>query len=283
MKFEIDFDNLPLMDLHMHTTYSDGTNSPSEMLKAAAAKGMKVIGISDHSYTFFDESYCVQREQIEDYNITIFSLAQKCAQLKNNPRLSKALGTDDIRLYAGIEQDYYSNEPTDVYDYVIGSVHYICQNLNGREVPEGCLTYMNHVYIPVDESPEILKNAADAFYGGDIYALIKDYYLVVSDVVNRSKADIIGHFDLITKFNEDHSLFDPEDPRYISAWQYAADALLKTECIFEINTGAMSRGYRTSPYPASDIQQYLRERGAKFIYSSDAHSAENIGFGFDLL
>ena len=283
MKFKIDFDNLLNTDLHMHTNFSDGKDSPSDMLKSAVKKGMKVVGISDHSYTFFDESYCIQREQIEDYNITVFSLAQKCAQLKDNPRLSKALGTDDIRLWAGIEQDYYSNEPTDCYDYVIGSVHYIRINRDGRDVVPGCHAYMNHIYIPVDENPEILLNAAESYYGGDIYSLIEDYYLIVSDVVNRTNCDIIGHFDLISKFNEDGRLFDPANPRYIAAWKKAADALLYSGRIFEINTGAISRGYRTCAYPSAEQISYIKENGGRFIYSSDAHNKENIAFHFELL
>lgn len=280
MNFNIDFNNLSLMDLHMHTSYSDGADRPSDMLRSAAAKGMKVIGISDHSYTFFDESYCIDRERVDDYVNELIQLKQKCLNLNDNPRFAKALGTDDITLYLGIEQDYYSNQPTDIFDYVIGSVHYIGIPDDGGEMPDGCLRYMGRIYIPVDESPKVLTDAAEAYYGGDIYRLIEDYYLVESDVVNRTGADIIGHFDLISKFNEDQGLFDPSDRRYVNAWKSAALRLLESGAVFEINTGAISRGYRTSPYPAPDMIDFIKEHGGRFILSSDAHSKENIAFGF---
>ena len=61
----------------------------------------------------------------------------------------------------------------------------------------------------------------------------------------------------------------------------AADALLTTGKPFEINTGAISRGYRTDAYPSREIRTYLKERGARFILSSDAHRKEHICFGFD--
>ena len=69
-------------------------------------------------------------------------------------------------------------------------------------------------------------------------------------------------------------------PRYVKAWQNAADILLKTGKPFEINTGAMSRGYRTSPYPHKEIRDYIRAHGGKLILSSDSHSKETIAYKF---
>lgn len=36
------------IDLHTHTTASDGTHSPTELVKRAAKRGLRVLGISDH-------------------------------------------------------------------------------------------------------------------------------------------------------------------------------------------------------------------------------------------
>lgn len=38
-------------DLHMHTTASDGSFSPSEVVEMAAAKGITTIAITDHDTT----------------------------------------------------------------------------------------------------------------------------------------------------------------------------------------------------------------------------------------
>ena len=99
-------------------------------------------------------------------------------------------------------------------------------------------------------------------------------------MVELTKCDIIGHFDLVSKFIEVDPAFDVKHPRYVKAWQQAADELLKTGKPFEMNTGAMSRGYRTEPYPAKDIRDYIRAHGGKLIMSSDAHAKENITYGF---
>lgn len=239
-------------DFHIHTTFCDGTDSAEDIVREAIRKKMKRLGFSGHSYTFFDESYCMSKSGTEEYKAEI-------NRLKEEYRA-------DIDILCGIEQDFYSKEPTDGYDYVIGSVHYIKKN--GE-------------YFPVDESAEILLNAAKKHYGGDMYALAEDYFETVSQAAEKTNADIIGHFDLIAKFNETHNLFDEKNQRYTAAYKKAVDKLLAYNIPFEINTGAISRGYRKTPYPNTDILKYIREKGGKTILSSDSHSKETLCFGFD--
>ncbi|MBQ0005173.1 MAG: hypothetical protein KBS68_04840, partial [Clostridiales bacterium] len=90
-----------------------------------------------------------------------------------------------------------------------------------------------------------------------------------------------GHFDLISKVNEKDHLFDEHHPRYVAAWQKAADKLLESGRPFEINTGAISRGYRTQPYPSLEMIEYLKERGASFVLASDSHNTETLCYDFD--
>ena len=62
--------------------------------------------------------------------------------------------------------------------------------------------------------------------------------------------------------------------------QETLDALAAAPVVFEINTGAMARGYRTEPYPAQWIVAELRHRGIKRILSSDCHDKSNLLYGF---
>ena len=239
-------------DLHMHTAYCDGMGSPEDMIQSAIEKGLSTVGLSGHSYTFFDESYCMEKAEVPRY-------IAECRYLR-------AKYFDRIHVLCGVEQDYYSDCPTDEFDYVIGSVHYV---------------KINEEYIPVDEDVETLTKAADKYFDGDIYALCELYFQTVADVVNKTGCDIIGHFDLISKFTERSELIDVNHPRYVAAWQKAADELVACGVPFEINTGAMSRGYRTSPYPSTEMIAYIKEKGGRFVLSSDAHSADAVAFGFE--
>lgn len=243
---------MELFDLHVHSIFSDGRDTPRDIVISAIEKGVKTLGFSDHSYTEFDERYCIQRDKQAEYIRTI-------NELKNE-------FSDKIKILCATEQDFYSTAPTSGYDYVIGSVHYVL--IDGK-------------YIPVDETADILKQAADKYFSGDILSLCEAYFENVGKVYEKTKCDIVGHFDLITKFNEQEQLFDENDPRYISAYRKAVDKII-TDCkVFEINTGAISRGYRTTPYPSENIRRYIRQKGGKFILSSDSHQKETLCFEFD--
>ncbi|MCF0120724.1 MAG: histidinol-phosphatase [Oscillospiraceae bacterium] len=240
-------------DLHTHTLFCDGKNTPEEMVRSAVEKGLDCLGICTHSYVPFDEECCIAKSRYGEF-------IDEIARLREKYRGS-------IELLCGVEQDFYSDEATDGFDYVIGSVHYLrC----GEE------------YLSVDNTPEILADGYARFFGGDYIALCEAYYDTVAHVFEKTGCDIIGHFDLVTKFNERDGRIDERDPRYIAAYRKAVDALLPSGKPFEINTGAISRGYRTSPYPSAPIMDYIRKSGGSFILSSDAHSADSIAFGFDM-
>ena len=241
-----------MTDFHIHTAFCDGKNSPEEIVQAALIKGIDEIGFSGHSYVEFDPDYSMSPEQTARYFSEINMLKEEYS--------------NKIKILCGIEQDYYSCKPVYNYDYIIGSVHYLkCGN----------------EYVSVDLDKQTLLIATQKYFGGDIYSLIEEYYALVGGVVEKTKCNIIGHFDLVEKFNEDKKLFDCKHKRYIEAYKNAADKLLKSNAIFEINTGAVSRGYRTKPYPNTEILKYICEAGGRVILSSDSHSADTLCFGFD--
>ena len=239
-------------DLHTHTTYCDGKNTPEEMVLAALDKGLSCIGFSGHGYAPYDLDCCMTREGEAAYREEIAALREKYA--------------GRIRILCGVERDYFSTEDASAYDYVIGSVHYI--EKDGETL---C----------VDNTPEISQAAVDEHFGGDWYAFCEAYFKTVSDVARKTKCNIIGHFDLVSKFNEKMHFFDEHHPRYVSAWRAAAGRLLETGVPFEINTGAMSRSWRTTAYPSAEMIDYIRARGGRLVLSSDSHRKQTLCFGFE--
>ena len=238
-------------NLHTHTSFGDGKNTPEEMVLAAIALGMETIGFSDHSFTPHDTSYCMTKQGTELYKAEI-------------ERLKRAYG-DRIRIDLGIEMDYYADTPTVGYDYIIGSVHYI------RLGDEHCV---------VDLSAKAIDNAVETYCDGEFLRYAKGYYQTVADLVNQTKCNVVGHFDLLSKFNEGGAMFDGEDPRYLALGYEAIDALLEREVVFEVNTGAISRGYRTAPYPSIPFLRRIREKGGRITLSSDAHHKDHLMYGF---
>ena len=239
-----------ISNFHTHTIYCDGKDTPRELAEEAVRLGCPALGFSGHSYTDFDPSWCMSREGTERYREEVLALKEEYG------------GRLDIRL--GIEQDYWSEERAEDWDYVIGSVHYV------RKEGE---------YLPVDESRDDLLRGVEKLYGGDIYAFAEDYFRLVGDVYNRTHCRIVGHFDLLTKFNEDGTLLDETHPRYLRAAEEALDRLLEAPVLFEINTGAMARGHRTTPYPGPILRRAIARKGGTFILSSDCHRKDQLLYG----
>jgi histidinol-phosphatase (PHP family) len=164
-----------------------------------------------------------------------------------------------------VEQDFYSQESISDFEYAIGSVHYIKQD--------------GH-FLSVDEGADITKKDIQEIFGGDPYAFAKVYFETVADVLRKTKADIIGHFDLLTKFNENSIFFETKDRRYQEYGVGAIAALIPYGKPFEINTGAIYRGLRSEAYPSIDFLKEIKIRGGKILLSSDSHDGNSLGYYF---
>ena len=239
-------------DLHTHTNFCDGKHSPEDMVLSAIEKGLDTIGILAHSYTEFDKDCSIGEERQSEFISEVNRLKEKYK--------------DKIKVLCGVEVDYYATSVADGYDYILGSLHYF--NLDDG-------------FYSLDISPSGFIELVEKKFSGDYLLICEEYYRLLADVPRKTKCDVISHFDLITKFNEGDKLFDTSHPRYVKAYRDAIDKLVEYGIPFEINTGAISRGYRTTPYPSPNILAYIKEKGGKLILSSDSHSKENIAYLFD--
>ncbi len=236
-------------NLHTHSTYCDGKSTLEETVKSAIQKGFSYIGFSGHGHTTFDATYCMSKENEAQYFAEVASLKEKYK--------------DKIRILCGIERDFLSDYFVHDYDYEIASVHY---------VKAGDKLY------DVDGSAEEQKECIDIHFGSDPYAYAEEYYKSVA----KLRGDIIGHFDLLTKFDRNNEIFNPQEARYKEAALSALEELMEEKQIFEVNTGAMARGYKDMPYPDIWILEEIKKRGGRIILTSDCHLAENLDYGYDL-
>ena len=210
---------------------------------------MLSIGISDHSYTDFDLTYCIKKEDIPRYIDEIRTLCEEYA--------------DRIEVYLGLELDGYASlEDRALYDYVIGDCHYVT-------TPDGrrSIDHSKHFFVEIGEN----------YFGGDYLAFAKEYYRTYAERIQIIRPDVLGHFDLVTKFG----YIDQDDPRYRSYALEALVASLEVCPIVEMNTGAIARGHRSEPYPAPFLLDEIKARGGRILLSSDSHDANNLTFFFD--
>ncbi len=234
---------------HVHSTFSDGKNTPEEIALAAIEKGFISLGFSDHGFTDYDSCYCMKDE---------------AGYIKEVNRLREKY-KGQIQIYLGIEEDAFYPLNRKNFDYIIGSCHYVLKD--GK-------------YLPIDSSHDYFKKCLAAF-DNDCLAFAESYYSNFCEYINRQKPDIIGHFDLITKYDElEESLF-LQNPDYRRLAEKYISIAAQSSCIFEVNTGAVARGLRKTVYPYENLLYILQKNNVPIILSSDSHQIETLDFAFE--
>ena len=142
------------------------------------------------------------------------------------------------------------------FDYVIGSCHFLLQD---------------EEYIDFDRDAATVAGIIEKNFAGDPMAYAKAYYAQLATLPEYGKFDILGHFDLITKHCEKVDFFDTDSKEYRHAAMEAMEALAGKIPYFEVNTGAIARGYRTTPYPMPYFIKEFKRLGFGVIISSDCH------------
>ena len=237
-----------LSNLHTHTVFSDGKQTPRENVEAALARGFASIGISDHGYTHFDLRYCMKKEAVDTYIETLRALKEEYA--------------GRIEVYLGLEYDGYTDlEKRERFDYLIGDCHYV--KTSGG-------------YFSVDHCFEGHTALCNDWFDGDYIAFAKAYYEGYTERMLAVRPEVLGHFDLVTKFG----MIDEASPVYLGYAKEALVACLSVTPFVELNTGLIARGYRTVTCPAPYLWKEVVAHGGKFVLASDSHDIANLDFYF---
>ena len=232
---------------HTHTTFCDGVNTAEQMAQAAYALGFDHLGFSGHMDPDIHMDFGAYREEIG--------------------RLRK-IYEGRMQILCGVELDcIYDPDSAPGAEYVIGSTHFL-----DLDTP---------VPMSVDSSVRSMQTLIDEYYAGDVYALTRDYYRLEAEVNDRLQCTFIGHFDLVTRFNDEMHFVDETDPRYYEPALEAMEYLISQGRPFEINCGAVNRGRKKDFYPNTFLLKKLHEMGGEILISADAHSADKLNGAFD--
>ena len=251
-------------NLHAHTHFDDGIASAEEMVKASIEAGLTSVGICCHSPILTQKNnWCIPIQEVPAFQQEVYAAREKYRGI--------------IDVFCGVELDIMSGMWADIkgFDYVIGAIHYLPLPMGENEF----------LYGEVDLNRNDLEGYIARIYNGDRDAAAEYYYSQYELVANNKDVDIVAHFDLLTKFDEyeitppELLIFDEKSPRYQEAALEAMKLLVRRDKIFEINTGAVSRGYRETFYPSETLLKALRRMGGRITLSTDAHNPAHAGFG----
>ena len=242
-----------LQNLHTHTTYCDGKDTPVEMIESAIAQGFDSIGFSGHGFTFYSPAPPMSLEGTVEYKKEITGL--------------KDVYEGKLDIFLGLEFDMYSGVDLAGYDYLLGACHYL--KIDDR-------------YVGFDRSADVVQGVIDTEFSGNGMAFAKEYYRQLSTLADYGSFDILAHFDLVTKNIEKIPYFDINSKEYLDAAFESISALKGKIPFFEVNTGAISRGYRTTPYTTLPILREFKKQGFGAMISSDCHDSKHLKTGFDM-
>lgn len=140
------------------------------------------------------------------------------------------------------------------FDYIVGSVHDIC----GRWVD----------FSPADTA--VL--AADL---GGPEALQMAYFNAVTTMVETLRPDIVGHLDLVRKYEPAGFGFSP---RVLRAIETALEAIRAFGGVLDVNCAASRNGYGPV-YPLPQILERARAMGIRVTLGDDSHGVQTVGVG----
>lgn len=251
-----------LANYHVHSDYCDGKNTLEEMVVAGIAAGFVSMGLSSHFPLPFLNDWTMEETKLDAYFNEVLSLKEKYAS--------------KIELYLGMEIDYFVDRQDvrelakDVMprlDYTIMSIHTLG------------VTYGDDVSY-IDDSQEDFAIGLKKYYRNDVQAFVKDYYQGIAKMVSMYQPDIIGHIDLIKKYNQDNFFFNENETWYQEIVKQCLDSIGATRTRMEINTGANNRGLRVGRYPSDWMIPEMVKRNIPITIGGDSHSIEGIAYDY---
>jgi histidinol-phosphatase (PHP family) len=245
-----------LTDYHLHLRPDDPEAAADDYytdenvdhyLAAAEEHGIEQLGVSEHVYRFSAAL------QVWDHPFwrgqAVDDLDAYCEFVRTTP----------LRL--GIEMDFVAGAEDRIanllearpFDYVIGSVHFI----TGGAVDDQDYDVWDEV--------------------GDPDRVWRRYFETIAEAARSGLFDVLAHPDLVKVWGRARPL-PARDPRFY--YEPAVEAIAESGIAVEVSTAGLRKPVEEL-YPSRAFAEMCIEAGAQFALSSDAHSPEHVGYGYD--
>lgn len=246
-----------LTDYHVHLR-PDTADSPveryftqqnAEVFRAAATeRGIEELGVSEHIYRF--------RQALDIWDTPLWrefahdDVDEYCAFVREQT---------DLRL--GIEADFVPGREDRVasfldardWDYVVGSIHF---------VGEGALDHEDYDIWGMGHGAEKVWTR---------------YFTLLGELARTGQYDILAHPDLVKHWGRQRPFPEGDLRRF---YELAVDGIAESGIAIELSTAGLRKPVGEL-YPSSAFLEMCLEAGNPVALSSDAHTPEHLGFGYD--
>lgn len=230
------------IDLHNHTTRCNhATGTMEGYIQKAIELQIDIYGFSEHAPMEYDKKYRMGFDELTDYFAEIDELKTK---YKDKIKILKALEVDYLPGYMDervLEADV---------DYLIGSVHFL--NGWGFDNPEFIGGYDNK----------------------DIDDIYKEYFKTIQKMAQSKLFDVVGHLDLIKVFD-----YKP-NAKVEDIAINALKAIKENDMVIELNSAGLRKPVKEI-YPSEKLLQMAKDLNIDITFGSDAHTLEQVGFGYE--
>jgi histidinol-phosphatase (PHP family) len=232
-----------------------------QVVLRAIEAGFTHYGLSEHSPRYRTEDLLAGEEDLtpEDLATTFEAYAALARSLREKVagRLDLLVGFETERLppenwFGRMSELRARYKP----DYIVGSVH----DVDG---------------LVIDYTLEATHKVAEAM--GGMESLRLRYFDAVKDLVSALRPEVVGHIDLIRKFDGQNPSFSPEVYRRIDE---ALEAVRAVGGVLEVNCATHRRGLGPV-YPLPPILERARSMGIGVTLGDDSHGAHDVGVGLD--
>jgi histidinol-phosphatase (PHP family) len=237
---------------HIHSSFCHGLGEPEYYVEDCISRNVKSMGFSSHAPLTPDRFWTIKNSNLKNYIKHISKLKEKYR--------------NQLQVFVGLEADYipgelrFNNFRKLGVDYIIGSNHLIGKGKDGQ--------YKRVEDIEVGDITDENRNA-----------VVENYFKAICKMVELEKPDIIGHFDTIKKINLHDNYFREDEIWYRAAVMQALKYISPTNTIIEVNTSYIAESIDFL-FPSPWILEESFKLGIPVTLSSDAHSPENVIFGF---
>ncbi len=248
-----------------HTIFGDGRDTVSEMAQAAADRGFRAFGFTEHFITpsirQFNPDGKVNKLELRTTDwLPPYFEAVRSAQQRHAEHLQIVLGTE-LEFIRGAEAWTREQIARWPFEYFVGSVHFV-----RYENEDICIDWDR------PRAAEALRRA------GSPERLFLDYYDHVLELLDWRIAHVIGHLDLIKILLEPSELVDT--PAIRAKVRGILETMHDRGVAMDINARGLIKPIRAI-YPADWILTEARRIGVRVTLGDDSHSVIDVGARLD--
>lgn len=236
------------VDYHVHSNHScDGRSSISEMCQKAIEKEISEIGFSEHmDFDPEDRGY-----GFFNYDLCTSEIKKAQERFKSRLVIRKGVEIDYQYRFEDRIKDWLRDKK---FDFTIGSVHYI-----------------NHEII----DQRLLAKR-------DLGKIYRAYFDEVSRSIESGLFDVIGHLDLIRKYNHKKAT-QLDNLNYEEPMRTILEEIIESKNYLEINTklSVLKETYAETMPSTETVKEFIDKGGKLISVGSDAHSKEEVGIGVE--